>query len=85
MNFQITHGAGTSLVPRRHVLVALLDGRMVASAAKLPGGPEEERWLILAASTPERAVHRDEDGYTLVLGEPAARAALEDIAKEASC
>lgn len=72
MNLLICHG------PASGILVCWLDDRVVASAAKLPG--DDERWLVIGADVPEEAVHTG--GYELVLGEPAARAALEALAVE---
>lgn len=60
------------------VLTAYLDGMKVAAAAALPDATD--RWCVVAEKAPEQSVHDDGNGYELVDGEPAARAALERIA-----
>lgn len=81
MNLLITYGATDGHVPPQSVLVAYLNGKKVGAAAKLPGA-EEDRWCVVPADVEPLPVHRDERDYSLVLGEPEARAALEAIATE---
>lgn len=77
MSLLIRYGE-TGLVPSRSTLVALVDGKAVGSAAKLPD--DSERWLVIGANVPAKLVH--EDDYTIVASEPAARAALEALAEQ---